>query len=142
MTIYLLDTNHASPLVTDGHPLRQRILRHLEAGDTFVTCVPLLTELIFGIGILPRAVANRAAWARIQSLIPCYIPDEADATLAADLQISLRRQGRQLATVDALAAVIALRYDLILLTTDNDFQAVPQLKWANWLAKPQTGASQ
>lgn len=102
----------------------------------FATCVPLLTELIFGIGILPRAVANRAAWAQIQSLIPCYIPDETDATLAAEMQIALRRQGQQLATIDALAAVIALRYNLVPLTTDKDFQAVPHLKLANWLAKP------
>lgn len=132
MTTYLLDTNHASPLVTAGHPIRQRVLCELEAGDTFAICVPMLTELLFGIGILPRGVQNRAIWAQLQSLLPCYLPDETDATLAADLQIALRRQGRQLATVDALIAVIALRYDLVLLTTDGDFRAVPKLRLENW----------
>lgn len=29
MENYLLDTNHASPLVTLGHPLRQRVLMRL-----------------------------------------------------------------------------------------------------------------
>jgi predicted nucleic acid-binding protein len=63
----------------------------------------------------------------------CYIPDEADAESAAALQRSLRRQGQQLETVDAFIAVVALRYGLVLLTTDNDFVPVPNLSQENWL---------
>ena len=55
MTDYLLDTNHASPLVTPGHRLRPRI------------------------------------WG-------------------------------------------ALRYHLVLLTIDRDFEVVPELRYENWLA--------
>lgn len=65
MTVYLLDTNHASPLVTLHHPLRRRVIQALDAG----------------------------------------------------------------------IAVTALRYDLTLLTTDGDFQAVPGLRHENWLRK-------
>ncbi|MBM7842304.1 type II toxin-antitoxin system VapC family toxin [Herpetosiphon giganteus] len=133
MAIYLLDTNHASPLITPHHPLRHRVITAIAAGATFAICVPMVTELIFGIGLLPRAVANRAAWAQIQPLFPCYLPDETDAVNAAEMQIALRRQGRQLATVDALIAALALRYDLVLLTTDKDFDAVPELRIENWL---------
>ncbi|MFD3165831.1 type II toxin-antitoxin system VapC family toxin [Herpetosiphon sp. NSE202] len=61
------------------------------------------------------------------------MPDETDAVHAAEMQIALRRQGRQLATVDALIAALALRYDLVLLTTDKDFDAVPELRIENWL---------
>lgn len=78
-------------------------------------------------------VLNRTEWERLKPLFPCYIPDEIDAELAAELQVSLRRQGWQLETVDALIAAVALRYDLTLLTTDKDFRAVPKLKRANWL---------
>lgn len=134
MSDYQLDTNHASPLVTLGHPLRQRALERLEAGDTFAVCVPVVAETVFGIGILPRAAQNRVEWARLQPLLPCYVPDEADAVSAAELQIALRRQGRQLETVDALVAVIALRYALTLLTTDGDFRVVPGLPHENWLS--------
>lgn len=74
-----------------------------------------------------------AEWARLQPSILCYVPDEDDARFAADLQLSLRRRGWQLETVDALIATIALRYDLTLLTADNDFQAVPGLKIDSWL---------
>ncbi len=133
MPTYLLDTNHASPLVTPGHPLRQRVLQQLDAGDQFAICVPVLTETLFGIGILPRAAQNRAEWAQLQPRLACYIPDETDAALAAELQIALPQRGKQLATVDALIAVLALRYELVLLTTDGDFLAVPNLHHENWL---------
>ena len=39
-----------------------------------------------------------------------------------------------LATVDALMAAIALRYDLVLLTADNDFNNVPGLNHENWFS--------
>jgi predicted nucleic acid-binding protein len=60
--------------------------------------------------------------------------DEDDALDAARLQVTLRRGGRQLGTVDALVAAAALRHDLTLLTTDNDFVHVPALRLENWLA--------
>lgn len=135
MADYLLDTNHASPLVTLGHPLREQILRRLDEGHTFAICVPVLTETLFGIGILPRAVLNLGEWRRLRPAVPCYVPDETDAESAADLQLALRRRGRQLETVDSLIAAVALRHSLILLTTDMDFQAVPGLPQENWLAR-------
>lgn len=83
--------------------------------------------------MLPRAAQNLAEWERLKPLLPCYIPDETDAEFAAELQVSLRRRGWQLATVDALIAAVALRYDLTLLTADQDFQAIPRLQHENWL---------
>jgi hypothetical protein len=65
---YLLDTNHASPLVTIGHPLRHKILESLESGDTFALCVPVISETLFGIGILPRAKSNLEEWQRLKPL--------------------------------------------------------------------------
>jgi predicted nucleic acid-binding protein len=59
--------------------------------------------------------------------------DEADAVDAAGLQVLLRRRGRQLTTVDALVATVALRYDLTVLTTDGDFAHVPSLRTENWV---------
>jgi len=70
---------------------------------------------------------------RLKSLFRCHIPDLLDAEEAAGLQVFLRQRGWQLDTVDALIAAVALRHDLTLLTTDRDFQAVPQLRTENWL---------
>lgn len=132
MADYLLDTNHASPLVTLHHPLRHRVLAAISAGDTFAITVPVLTETLFGISIAPRGPQNSTVWAQLEPQFACHVPGAADARQAAELQLLLRRQGRQLATVDALIAVVALRYDLTLLSTDNDFDPVPGLRRENW----------
>lgn len=132
MTAYLLDTNHTSPLVTLHHPLRRRVLEAIEGGDTFAINVPILTETLFGIRIVPRGLQNHAVWLQLQPQFHCYVPGTDDATAAADLQVQLRKQGRQFTTVDALVAITALRYDLTVLTTDNDFDAVPGLRRENW----------
>ena len=133
MANYLLDTNHLSPLVTLSHPLRQRVLAALQAEHTFAITVPVLVEMLFGIGVLPRAEQNQVEWQRLRSNFGCYIPDESDAKQAADLQIQLRWQGWQLATVDALIAAVALRHNLTLLTRDKDFAAISSLKQEAWL---------
>jgi len=135
MTDYLLDTNHLSPLVTVSHPLRRRVLRALQEGHTFAITVPSLTEMLFGIGLLPKGRQNRAEWRRLRPGFACYIPDETDAERAAHLQIQLRRRGWQLGTVDALIAAVSLRYGLTLLTTDRDFVTVPALEQDNWLSE-------
>ena len=133
MARYLLDTNHLSPLVTIGHPLRDQILTRHSGGDEFYVCVPVLVETIFGFSIVPRSKSNRAEWERLKWRFPCVFIDEEDAEAAADLRITLRAQGKQLAAIDASIAVAALAHRLTLLTKDRDFQAVPQLRTENWL---------
>lgn len=133
MTHYLLDTNHASPLVTIGHPLRERVLRALDADNSFALTAVNLTEVLFGFGTTPRAVQNMRYWEQWRASFDVYRVEDEDAMRAARLQSALRQRGWQLGTVDALIAAIALRYDLTLLTTDGDFNAVPDLKHENWL---------
>jgi len=133
MTAYLLDTNHLSPLVTLDHPLRQILIEKLESGDTFAISTLTLTEFLFGIQMLPRAVANMKEWEKYQDAFVYYDVDRNDAILASSLQVTLRKRGRQLHTVDALIAATALRYKLTLLSTDNDFKDVPELEQENWL---------
>lgn len=133
MSTYLLDTNHLSPMVTLSHSLRRRVLAQIELGDQFVTCVPVVTETVFGFRLLPRAIQNMQEWGRLKFIFLCRVPDLQDAEQAAELQVTLRKQGWQLETVDALIAAVTIRHDLILLTTDRDFRAVPQLRTENWL---------
>jgi len=132
MTNYLLDTNHISPIVTIEHPLRQKILTQLQAGDTFSIATPALSEFLYGIGTLPRAKRNLREWERLKQDFRYYSVDRMDAEQSAKLRLALRQQGRQLGIIDSLIAVIALRNNLILLTTDKDFGAISSLKQKNW----------
>lgn len=77
-------------------------------------------------------------FSQITSTLPYFLPAQLgktkgleDAEKAAILQLELRRQDWQLGTIDALIAAVALRYDLVLLTTDRDFQAIPGLPQEN-----------
>ena len=133
MVSYLMDTNHLSPLVTLHHPLRRRFLKAQQSGHSFALTVPVLTETLLGISLAPRSKQNLAEWRRLMPGLNMYDLDRIDAEQAANLQLHLRRQGWQLATVDALIAAVALRYDLILLTTDRDCVAIPALTQENWL---------
>lgn len=95
--------------------------------------MPVLTEFLFGIQVAPRAKLNKIAWKQLEAIFAYYAINKHEAEEAADLQTILRRRGRQLATVDALIAVIAIRNELILLTTDRDFEPIPHLRYENWL---------
>ena len=132
MTRYLLDSNHLSPLVTVGHPVRQLILERMGGGDSFAIPAPVLSEFLFGIGLLPHAPANQTTWQELADTFGYYHIDRQDAEAAAELRLRLRRAGRQLPLIDALIAVVALRQGLTLLTTDADFDAVPGLNKESW----------
>ena len=128
MTDYLLDSNHASPLVTLSHPLRLRILGEIDRGYTFAVSVPVLTETLFGLYMLPSLERSVAEWSRLRQAIRCYKVDEADAETAAGLQAMLRKRGWQLELADALIAATALRYDLILPSADKGYSDIPHLR--------------
>lgn len=93
MAKYLLDANHASPLVTISHSLRKRILNEMQAGHSFAIAAPVLTETLFGISMLPRAEQNRAEWQRLKPFVAFITIQESDAEQAADLQVQMRRRG-------------------------------------------------
>ena len=133
MTDYLLDTNHLSPLVTLEHPLRQKILARLQqTDDTFSIAAPALSEYLYGISLLPRAERNLREWERLKADFKYYSIDQQDAEQSAKLRLALRQQGWQLGIIDAMIAVIAIRNDLVLLTTDQDFSIISDLKQENW----------
>jgi predicted nucleic acid-binding protein len=63
-----------------------------------------------------------------------YVPsvNYEDATLASKLRFQRAKQGKALATPDALIAATALRQKLRLVTADKDFSGIPGLKWSGY----------
>ncbi len=58
--------------------------------------------------------------------LPFLVPDRRDHVEAADLHNQCRKQGLQVATIDALLAQLCIRHDLVMLTTDKDFAAIAE----------------
>jgi hypothetical protein len=60
-------------------------------------------------------------------------PDRQDYIDAAEARNICRRRGVQIGTIDALLIQLARRYDLAILTTDNDFKlASPHIPFRLW----------
>lgn len=63
-------------------------------------------------------------------------PDREDHIEAADVRNTCRRHGVQIGTIDALLIQLCRRHDLVMLTTDKDFQmAAPHIDFRLWAGR-------
>ena len=101
-----------------GEPAVRRLRDALEAGEGVFTTGLVLQELLQGFG---GPTARDAIVERFGAL-PLLLPDRLDHIEAAELRNTCRRSGVQVGTVDALLAQLCRRHDLVMLTTDRDFE--------------------
>ena len=101
-------------------PEVSELKRALEAGDSIYTTGLVLQELLQGFS---RPKAHKQIIEHFSAL-PLLVPDRQDHIQAADLRNVCRRKGKQVGTIDALIAQLCVRYDLVILTTDKDFQQI------------------
>lgn len=69
---------------------------------------------------------NRDQLVERLSVLAFLQPDKRDHIAAADMRNACRRRGVPIRTIDALLIQLCQRYDLTLLTTDQDFHAASQ----------------
>ncbi len=156
-TAYLLDATHARAFETVGHPLRERIQERIAAGDLFYSDILVVDQALHlfdvqssiseptrhsarlvestlrMLDVQPQLAQQASGWNAEGGLFKIVETDVVDAAIAADIQATLRRQGKHIATIDALIASVARRANLVLLTTDDDLTAVPLLQVENWI---------
>ena len=95
-----------------------RLRQALETGEGVFTTGLVLQELLQGFHG-PKA---RDAIVERFGELPLLVPDRADHVEAADLRNACRRNGIQVGTIDALLAQLCRRHELVMLTTDRDFE--------------------
>jgi predicted nucleic acid-binding protein len=96
------------------------LIRAIESGETILTTGLVLQELLQGFSG-PKArnqILDRF------SAVPLLTPDRDDHIRAAELRNHCRRNGVQIATIDALLAQLCIRHELTMLTADNDFRSI------------------
>lgn len=96
----------------------RRLHDALATGEGVFTTGLVLQELLQGFS---GPKARDAILDRFASL-PMLVPDRTDHVEAAASRNVCRRQGIQVGTIDALLARLCVRYDLVMLSTDRDFQ--------------------
>ena len=104
-------------VITD-QPAVERLREALEAGEGVFTTGLVLQELLQGFGG-PKA---RDAIVERFAALPLLVPDRTDHVQAAELRNACRRNGVQVGTIDALFAQLCLRHELMMLSTDRDFE--------------------
>jgi tRNA(fMet)-specific endonuclease VapC len=132
MPDYLLDCNHLSAGLRKVSPVRERIHRARKAGHRFVACYPVLCELEVGIQQTAKPEENRRRLAQLLRHVRLWPVDAQTTRLYGAIYIELRRHGRVLSQVDMMLAALARQHKLTILTTDQDFEALTDLRVENW----------
>ncbi len=101
-----------------GEPAVKRLRDALEAGEGVFTTGLVLQELLQGF----RGPQARDAIVEHFGALPLLLPDRLDHIEAAELRNTCRRSGVQVGTVDVLLAQLCRRHDLVMVTTDRDFE--------------------
>lgn len=118
----LIDTSAWIDFFRDRSPAAAVVERLLVEGRA-LRCGPVDLELRRGLRGREANKVLPVLWALEE--LPCEALDFASA---GELLRDLRQRGRTLASLDGLIATLALRHDVALLTTDDDFGAVPGLR--------------
>jgi predicted nucleic acid-binding protein len=92
----------------------------IQNGELIVTTGLVLQELLQGFSG-PKA---RDQILEHFSALPLLTPDRGDHVEAASIRNRCRRQGIQIGTVDALLAQLCIHHNLVMLSSDRDFQRV------------------
>jgi predicted nucleic acid-binding protein len=124
----ILDTNALSAFV-DGDAAVGEVLRHQARA-----CIPVIVlgEFRYGIAQSRRRTAYEQ-WLKTQlehfDVLP--VTDETAISYAA-LRVTLKQQGTPIPANDAWIAALALQHRLPVLSRDQHFDAVPQIKRQGW----------
>jgi tRNA(fMet)-specific endonuclease VapC len=135
MRLFLLDTNMAGKFINRRDGVYERATAEADKGNRVGICHPVLAELAFGVECsalrernLQRLRQALAAW----KLWP--VTQEA-AFEYGRIAAELRRAGRAIQQNDIMIAAIARTLgNCTVVTTDRDFQAIPDLTVENWAA--------
>lgn len=134
MKRFLVDTNHLGEAVGRVSVVRDLMQQRHRQGVVFGTGGPVLCELLVGVLLRKDAAKTRTRLDGLLQFVRIWPIDLAVANHYAEVYHELRNKGRALSQVDIMLAAMARQLNATLLTTDQDFQALPDVHTENWLA--------
>jgi predicted nucleic acid-binding protein len=132
MAAYLLDTNHVGLAVDRASVVGQRIVEARLAGIRLGTCVPVLCEIEAGLRQVRRKMKYRRDLNHLLLQLRLWPIDLKTARIFGDIYTELRRAGRVLSQVDIMVASLARQMKLTILTTNRDFEVLPDIHTEDW----------
>jgi tRNA(fMet)-specific endonuclease VapC len=128
---YILDTNLIADTMNGRDPAAERFYTTVEAEHHVYLCQPVYYEVMRG---LLKANATRKLHVFQDTIMPLitWLPlTDADWRQAAQFWADASNAGKQLADADLLVAAVAQRVGGIVVTADDDFDALP-IRRENW----------
>lgn len=125
---FILDTNIITALIKG----EKRVFEQLEAHrrDGIFLCPPVYYEAMRGL-LWKNATTKIAVLQALRARLGWFDLINEDWDRAAQLWADAVRNGKQLADIDLLIAAIALRHNAIIVSADDDFDALP-VRRENW----------
>jgi tRNA(fMet)-specific endonuclease VapC len=133
MPDYLLDTNHATRLLSGSEALSRRLGSVAATDATYGIPVTVLGELFYAAYASERRQENLEALHNFISDIIVWPFDQSAADEFGKIQAEQKAKGRPIPPTDAQIASVARLHELIVLTADRHFGYIGGLKVENWL---------
>jgi tRNA(fMet)-specific endonuclease VapC len=93
----------------------------------------VLCELEAGIQQTSKPEESRRRLDQLLRQMRLWPLDAETTRLYGAVYLELRRRGRALSQVDMMLAALARQHQLVVLTTDRDFETLPDLHVENWI---------
>jgi tRNA(fMet)-specific endonuclease VapC len=135
MPTYILDANHVGLAVNSASPVGERVFQARLAGIRLGTCLPVLCEVEAGILQVKRKAKYRSDLNHLLLQLRLWPLDLKTTQIYGAVYSELRRRGRVLSQVDVMLSALARQLKLTILTTDRDFEALPDIRTEDW-SKP------
>lgn len=130
---YLLDSNSANYYMNHLFGVHQRAQDEVRLGHSIGIGIPVLAELISGIERSHSREKNLRILETAMKYFKIWPFDVTAAYHYGRIYADLERMGRPIGSIDVMIASIALSLShCILVTTDSDFQIIPNLRIVNW----------
>ncbi|MDQ4078438.1 MAG: PIN domain-containing protein [Chloroflexota bacterium] len=133
MVEYLLDTNHASRLMSQDRRVLSHVRQAETSGDTLGVSMTVVGELYFAVHASRRHVQNLQRLQQLLATLHIYPFEQADAEEFGRIQAEQKAKGRPIPPLDAQIAAVARRRGLTVLTADKHFGYVDGIPTQNWL---------
>lgn len=133
MTQYLLDTNHASRLMSGDVNLTGRLQLSVESEHRFGLSTTVLAELYYAVYAGQRTTQNLPRLRQMVGALLFWSFDIHAAEEFGKIQAEQRAKGRPIPPMDTQIAAVARVHGLTLLSADRHFQWIDRLAVENWL---------
>ncbi|MCI0555804.1 MAG: PIN domain-containing protein [Anaerolineae bacterium] len=129
---YILDTNVISAMTKGDTAMSARLQQH--RSDEIYLCQPVYYEALRGL-LWKGATGKIRTLEKLRGILLWLELDDNDWTQAARYWAAATSQGKQLADVDLLIAAMATRLDGIIVSADDDFDALG-VRREDWRKSP------